>query len=129
MGRNELTYAIINGLYPALLCIHINRTCTGNSNRNRYEKRCNCCYRLRTICSDSCSSCKKVRLATWSHVLYAWLLLNGSNNAIPLLLLSAAPHSNPTSKNKSRTVLYKSAFTFYGFPRIYKLSRHSSLAK
>ncbi len=36
--RNEFAYAIINGLYPAFLCIHIHRTCNWNSNRNRYEK-------------------------------------------------------------------------------------------
>ena len=45
---NEFAYAIINGLYPALLCIHINRACNRNSNRNRYEKWCNRRYRLRT---------------------------------------------------------------------------------
>lgn len=59
-ASNEFTYAIINGLYPALLCIHINRACNRNSNCNRYEKWCNRRYRLCTICSDSRSSCKKV---------------------------------------------------------------------
>ena len=48
MGFIPLSYAFIN------------RACNRNSNRNRYEKWCNRRYRLRTICSDSCSSCKKV---------------------------------------------------------------------
>ncbi len=49
--------------------------------------------------------------------------LKGSNNGIPLLLLTAAPHSNPISKNKSRTVLYKSAFTFLRIsPYLYALT-------
>ena len=49
-------------------------------------------------------------------------LLNGSNNAIPLLLLTVAPHSNPISKINLALYYIKVPSHFTDFPYLYALT-------
>ena len=55
--------------------------------------------------------------------------MNGSNSDIPLLLLNAAPHSNPTSKINLALYCIKVPQCLYEFPHIYMLLQHFSRAK